>query len=133
VPVHPLPAPSAPTAIGPYAPAVRAGDWVIVSGQIAIDPGTGKLVDGDVRAQTDRVMTNLRAVLDDCGLRVTDLAKTTLYVTDMANFPKVNEVYAEALGDHRPARATVEVAALPLGALVLIEAWAYAPESETSG
>jgi len=125
--VESLSTPNGPGAIGPYSTAVRAGDWVIVSGQIGIDPTTGALVADDAQAQATQTLENVRTVLGDCGLRLVDVAKTTLYVTDMADFSVINEVYADALGDHRPARATVGVAALPLGARVLIEAWAWAP------
>lgn len=129
MPVEPVPTPHGPPAAGPYSAAVRAGDWVIVSGQIPIDPATNALVDGGIAAQATRALANLEAVLRDCGLGFGDVAKTTIYVTDLGEFPAVNEVYARALGKHRPARATVGVAALPWGAKVEIEAWAYAPGS----
>jgi 2-iminobutanoate/2-iminopropanoate deaminase len=125
--VESVPTPSAPPAAGPYSPAVRAGDWVVLAGQVGLDPATGRMVDGGVDAQARQVLANIRAVLADCGATLGDVAKTTVFVTDIAEFPTVNAAYADAFGDHRPARSTVQVAALPGGALVEIEAWAYAP------
>jgi 2-iminobutanoate/2-iminopropanoate deaminase len=125
--VEPVKTPSAPAAIGPYSPAVRAGEWIVLSGQVPLDPATGTLVDGDIEAQTRQVMTNIAAILGDCGARLHDVAKATIFVTDLGDFPTVNAVYADALGEHRPARATVQVAALPAGAGVEIEVWAYKP------
>jgi 2-iminobutanoate/2-iminopropanoate deaminase len=125
--VEPVPTPSAPPVAGPYSPAVRAGDWLVLAGQVALDPDTKSLVDGDAAAQARQVLSNMRAVLGDCGASLSDVAKTTVFVTDMADFFAVNEVYAEAFGDHRPARSTVEVSALPAGAKVEIEAWAFRP------
>jgi len=124
MPVEPVPTPSAPPAAGPYSPAVRAGDWLVLAGQVGLDPATGRMVDG-VDAQARQVLANIVAVLRDCGVSLTDVAKTTVFVTDIAEFPTVNAVYADAFGDHRPARSTVQVAALPGGAQVEIEAWAY--------
>ena len=123
--VQPLPTPNAPPVAGPYSPAVRAGDWIVCSGQVGIDPVTSRIVDG-VEAQARQVLANLAAVLGDCGASLADVAKTTVFVTDIAQFGTVNAVYADAFGDHRPARSTVQVAALPGGAEVEIEAWAYA-------
>ncbi|HEX2254917.1 MAG TPA: RidA family protein [Thermoanaerobaculia bacterium] len=111
----------APAAIGPYSQAVSAGHWLYTSGQIALDPETGEIVDGGFEAQARRVLANLRAVLASAGLDFTDVVKATIYVTDLANFPRLNELYGEALGNHRPARSTVQVAALPKGALVEID------------
>ena len=125
--VGPVPTPSAPPAAGPYSPAVRAGDWLVLAGQVGLDPASGKMVDGGVDAQARQVLANIGAVLRDCGAQLTDVAKTTVFVTDITEFPTVNAAYAEAFGDHRPARSTVQVAALPGGALVEIEAWVYAP------
>ena len=127
--VTPIPTPSAPAVAGPYSPAVRAGDWVVLAGQVPLDPATGSLVDGDAAAQCARVLANIVGVLADCGASLADVAKTTVFVTDLADFAAMNAVYAEAFGDHKPARSTVEVAALPLGAKVEIEAWAYLPAS----
>jgi 2-iminobutanoate/2-iminopropanoate deaminase len=122
--VEPLPTPSAPPVAGPYSPAVRAGDWIVLAGQVGLDPATGKVVDG-VEAQARQTFANISAVLGDCGASLRDVAKTLVFVTDLADFGTVNTIYAEAMGDHRPARSTVQVAALPGGALVEIEAWAY--------
>lgn len=123
--VEPVPTPSAPPAAGPYSPAVRAGDWIVLAGQIALDPATGALDDGDAAAQTRRVLANLAAALGDCGATLRDVAKTTVFLTDLGDWVAVNAAYAEAFGDHRPARSTVQVAALPAGARVEIEAWAW--------
>jgi 2-iminobutanoate/2-iminopropanoate deaminase len=106
---------------------VRAGDWLVLAGQVPIDPATGKLVDGDVAAQCRQVLANVGAVLADCGASFADVAKTTVFVTDLGDFATVNEEYAAVFGDHKPARATVQVAALPLGAQVEIEAWVFKP------
>ncbi len=125
--VEPVPTPHAPAVAGPYSPAVRAGDWLILAGQVPLDPATGQLVPGDGAAQAQQVLDNIVAVLGDCGARLTDVAKTTVFVTDLADFAAMNEVYAAAFGDHRPARSTVQVAALPAGARVEIEAWVYLP------
>jgi 2-iminobutanoate/2-iminopropanoate deaminase len=124
MPVTPAATPSAPPVAGPYSPAVRAGDWLVLAGQVGLDPTTGKIVDG-VEAQARQVLANIAAVLGDCGATLADVAKTTIFVTNIASFADVNAVYAEAFGDHRPARSTVEVSALPGGALVEIETWAY--------
>lgn len=119
--------PSAPAVAGPYSPAVRAGDWLVLAGQVPLDPATGSLVEGDATAQARQVLANVAAVLGDCGATLADVAKATVFVTDLADFPAINAVYADAFGDHRPARSTVQVAALPLGAAVEIEVWAYRP------
>lgn len=126
--VHPVPTPSAPPVAGPYSPAVRAGDWIILAGQVPLDPATGRFVEGDAAVQCRRVLENIAAVLADCGAGLADVAKTTVFVTDLGDFFAMNEVYADAFGDHKPARSTVQVAALPGGAAVEIEAWAYLPE-----
>jgi 2-iminobutanoate/2-iminopropanoate deaminase len=127
MPAEPVPTPSAPGAAGPYSPAVRAGDWLTLAGQVGIDPGTGKLADGGVAEQTRQALANVAAVLGDCGASLSDVAKTTVFLVDMGDFPVMNEVYADAFAGHRPARSTVAVAALPLGARVEVEVWAYAP------
>ena len=116
----------APKAIGPYSQAVRAGGLVFLSGQIPLDPRTGELVAGDVRAQADRVLDNLAAVLRAAGLSFEHVVKTTIYLTDLADFGAVNEVYGKRFGAVPPARATVQVAALPRGAKVEIDAVAAA-------
>ncbi len=127
MPVEPVPTPSAPPVAGPYSPAVRAGDWLVLAGQVGLDPATGKMVDGGVDAQARQVLANIQAIVRDCGAAMTDVAKTTVFVTDLAQFPTVNAAFSDAFRDHRPARSTVQVAALPGGALVEIEAWVYAP------
>jgi 2-iminobutanoate/2-iminopropanoate deaminase len=126
MPVEPVATPSAPPVAGPYSPAIRAGDWLVLAGQVGLDPESGAIVDG-VEAQARQVLANIAAILGDCGAAMTDVAKTTVFVTDIAEFATVNAVYAAAFGDHRPARSTVQVAALPGGALVEIETWAYLP------
>ena len=122
--VEPVPTPSAPPVAGNYSPAVRAGDWLVLAGQIGLDPATGALVDG-VEGQARQVLANIRAILADCGATMADVAKTTIFVTDIGDFATVNAVYADAFGDHRPARSTVQVAALPGDAQVEIETWAH--------
>jgi 2-iminobutanoate/2-iminopropanoate deaminase len=127
MPAEPVATPSAPASAGPYSPAVRAGDWLALAGQVGIDPATGKLADGGVAEQTRQALANVAAVLGDCGASLGDVAKTTVFLVDMGDFPVMNEVYADAFAGHRPARSTVAVAALPLGARVVVEVWAYAP------
>ena len=122
-----MPTPNAPPVAGPYSPAVRAGDWLVLAGQVGIDPTTGKLAPGGTEAEARQVLTNVTAVLKDCGAGWADVAKVTIFLVDMAEFPAVNAVYGEAIGAHRPARSTVAVAALPAGARVEIETWAHAP------
>jgi 2-iminobutanoate/2-iminopropanoate deaminase len=123
---RPVPTPNAPPVAGPYSPAVRAGDWLVLAGQVGFDAATGTMADGHA-AQTRQALANVAAVLGDCGATLADVAKTTVFVTDLGAFAEVNTEYAAAFGDHRPARSTVEVAALPAGAVVEIEAWAYRP------
>ena len=112
----------APAAIGPYSQGVIAGNLLFTAGQIAIDPATGQIIQGDVTAQTERVMRNLTAVLENAGTSWSDVVKTTVYLQDMADFPRVNEVYGRMIGDARPARSTVQVSGLPRGVLVEIDA-----------
>ena len=132
-PPQPVATPSAPPVAGPYSAAVRAGDWLVLAGQVPIDPATGAIVDGDASAQCRQVLANITAVLRDCGAKLTDVAKTTVFVTDLGDFAAINAIYAEAFGDHKPARSTVQVAALPLGAQVEIEAWVYRPDAGSVG
>jgi 2-iminobutanoate/2-iminopropanoate deaminase len=113
---------AAPAAIGPYSQGVVANGFLFTAGQIAIDPASGQVIAGDVRAQTERVMSNLGAVLATVNATWKDIVKTTVFLHDMNDFPAVNEVYGRALGDARPARSTVQVSALPRGVLVEIEA-----------
>lgn len=117
----------APAAIGPYSQAIASGGFLYTAGQIALDPATGKMSEGDITEQTERVMTNLRAILKAGGADFADVVKTTVYLTDMAVFPKMNEVYARHFGEARPARSTVAVSGLPRGALVEIDAVARVP------
>jgi 2-iminobutanoate/2-iminopropanoate deaminase len=128
VTARPIHTDTAPAAIGPYSQGVIAGGFLFTAGQIALDPATGQVVGGDVVAQTDRVMTNLTAVLARAGATWADVVKTTVYLQDMADFPRVNEVYGRAIGDARPARSTVQVSALPRGVLVEIDAIAKVSE-----
>lgn len=118
----------APQAVGPYVQAVRWGGLVFTSGQIGIDPSRGALVGSDAKAQTAQALANLASVLKAAGSAIGAVLKTTVYLTDLAEFGKMNEVYGEFFATHRPARATVQVAALPLGASVEIEAIAIAGE-----
>jgi 2-iminobutanoate/2-iminopropanoate deaminase len=111
--------------LGPYSPYVRAGDFVIVSGQGGMRDGS--LVDGGVVAQTEQTMRNLADRLAEAGATLSDVVKTMCFLTDMGTFAEFNDAYAAALGDHRPARSTVEVSALPGGMNVEVEAWAYKP------
>jgi 2-iminobutanoate/2-iminopropanoate deaminase len=117
----------APAAIGPYSQGIVAGGFLFTAGQIAIDPASMQVVTGDVVVQTERVLANLTAVLAQAGCGWGDVVKTTVFLQDMADFPRVNEVYARTLGDARPARSTVQVSALPRGVLVEIEAVAKVP------
>lgn len=113
--------------IGPYTPVVRAGDWIIVSGQLGLRDGS--LVEGGVKAQTAQAVANLTAQLDSVGAKLTDVAKTLCFLTDMDTFATFNEAYVAGFGSHRPARSTIGVASLPAGGAVEIEAWAYLPTS----
>ena len=115
--------PSAPAAIGPYSQAVRSGDWLFLSGQIPLDPATGKMVEGGIEPQTERVIANLKAVLEAAGGSLASVVKTTVFLTDLGHFQAFNAVYGKHFAAApAPARATVQVAALPRGALVEIEA-----------
>jgi 2-iminobutanoate/2-iminopropanoate deaminase len=112
----------APAAIGPYSQAIRSGDLVFLSGQVPIDPKTGELVTGDIAVQTDRVLDNLGAVLAAAGSGFGDVVKTTIYLVDLGDFQMVNQTYAKRFTAAPPARATVQVSALPKGARVEIDA-----------
>ena len=125
----PIQTDSAPAAIGPYSQAVTANGFLFTAGQIALDPESGQIVVGDVVAQAERVLANLKAILDAAGAAWSDVVKTTVYLHDMNDFPRVNEVYARALGSARPARSTVQVSALPRGVLVEIDAIAALPRA----
>jgi 2-iminobutanoate/2-iminopropanoate deaminase len=113
---------NAPAAIGPYSQAIVAGNFLYTAGQIPLDPNTGQIVQGDVTVQTERVMRNLTAVLEAAGTSWASVVKTTVFLQDMGDFPRVNEVYGRMIGDARPARSTVQVSALPRGVLVEIDA-----------
>lgn len=116
-----LETPSAPAALGPYSVAVEAAGLVFVSGQVAIDPGSGDRVEGGVEEQTRRVMDNLRAILGDVGLSLDDVVKATIFLADVADYPKVNDIYGSYFSGDAPARATVQAGALPGGFAVEIE------------
>jgi 2-iminobutanoate/2-iminopropanoate deaminase len=118
---------SAPAALGPYAQAVEVDGWLYLSGQAGLDPATGELVTGGFEAETRQVLKNLAAVLAAAGCSFADVVRTGIYLTDFANFPEVNALYAEAMGDHRPARTTIQAAALPKGAQVEIDFVARVP------
>lgn len=117
----------APAAIGPYSQAVECDGWLYTSGQIALDPNTSEMVEGGFEAQARQVLKNLRAVLTSAGCSFSDVVKATIYVADLADFQTLNRLYGEALGDHRPARSTIQAAALPKGALVEIDLVARIP------
>jgi 2-iminobutanoate/2-iminopropanoate deaminase len=113
--------PSGP--VGPYTPVVRAGGWLVVSGQLGL--ADGQLVEGDAPQQLTQAIANLGALLEGEGAALTDVAKTTVFMTDIADYGAVNEAYVSAFAGHRPARSAVAVAGLPMGAVVEIEAWAW--------
>ena len=113
--------PGAPQAIGPYSPAIRAGQLLFVSGQVPIDPATGRMVDGDIAAQTRRVFENIGALLTAGGRSFADVARTTVFLADMNDFAAMNEVYGQYFSEPYPARATVQVARLPKDARVEID------------
>ena len=112
----------APAAVGPYSQAIAIGNLLFCAGQIPLDPATGELVGTDVTAQTERVCQNISAVLKANDMTFTNVVKTTVFLTDLGDFQGMNEVYARHVGEERPARSTVEISALPSGALVEIEA-----------
>ena len=112
---------NAPAAIGPYSQAIKVGDMVFTSGQIALTPN-GEFLDGSVEAQARQVLKNLSEVLKEAGSSMSKVVKTTIFLADMGDFAAINEIYAEAFGDHKPARSTVAVKTLPKNALIEIEA-----------
>jgi 2-iminobutanoate/2-iminopropanoate deaminase len=118
----------APQAIGPYSQAIRSGDLLFLSGQIPLDPSTGELVRGDIEQEVARVLDNIAAVLEASGAGFGDVVRTTVFLVDLADFQAMNAVYARAFGEARPARSTVQVAALPRGARVEIDVIARLPE-----
>jgi 2-iminobutanoate/2-iminopropanoate deaminase len=113
--------PGAPKAVGPYSPAVKVGNTYYLSGQVGLNPESGKLVEGGITAQTEQVLRNVTAVLASLKLNLKNVAKSTIFLTDMGDFQTVNALYGNAFGNHKPARSTIQVAALPLGAMVEIE------------
>lgn len=119
--MRPISTTEAPKAIGPYSQAILSGFTVYTSGQIAINPATGKLVQDSIQAETQQVLDNLEAILSEARMSFENVVKTTVFITDMANFAAINEVYAKAFKQNPPARSCVQVAALPLGARVEIE------------
>jgi 2-iminobutanoate/2-iminopropanoate deaminase len=119
---QPFSSDDAPRAIGPYSQAVRVGDLLFLSGQVPLDPATGQMIEGDISAQARRVMDNLGAVLKRAGLSFAQVARTTIFLADMSDFAKVNEVYGSYFSEPFPARATVQVARLPKDARVEIDA-----------
>jgi 2-iminobutanoate/2-iminopropanoate deaminase len=121
----------APPAIGPYSQAVEIDGWLYLSGQVALDPATGELIDGDFDAEALQVLKNLRSVLATAGCTFANIVRATIYLTDWDNFPRINQLYGEALGDHRPARTTIEVSKLPKGAKVEIDLIARMPARES--
>ena len=126
---HTISTDKAPAAIGPYAQANQACKLIFTSGQIPLDPKTGELTDANIEEQTERVLENLKAVLEAAGTNMENVVKTTVFLADMNDFTKMNEVYARYFtGDMLPSRSTIQVAALPKGALVEIEAVALAAE-----
>jgi 2-iminobutanoate/2-iminopropanoate deaminase len=119
----------APSAIGPYSQGVMANGFLYTAGQIALDPASGEITETDIVAQTERVMSNLNGVLEAAGVGWGDVVKTTVYLHDLAHFPTVNEIYGRWIGEARPARSTVQVSALPRGALIEVDLIAALPSS----
>lgn len=119
--IRPIHSENAPKAVGPYSQAIVAGHLIFCSGQIPLDPATGKLVEGDISVHTGRVLDNLAAVLSAAGSSLAQVVKTTVFLADINDFNAMNEAYALKFGQHRPARSTFQVAALPRGARVEIE------------
>ena len=118
--------PGAPKAVGPYSPAVRVGNLVFLSGQVGLNPETSQLVGAGIEEQTEQVLKNLETVLAGVGLSFKDVVKSVIFLTDLSNFQTVNKIYGERLAGHKPARSTIQVSALPLGAIVEIEMIAVA-------
>ncbi len=111
----------APKAIGPYSQAIHYGNFLFISGQIALDPDTQEMVEGGIEEQTKRVMENIKAILNEANMDFDNVIKTTIFLKDLADFDKVNRIYGEYFKEHKPARSTVEVNNLPKGALIEIE------------
>ncbi|CAB50156.1 RidA family protein [Pyrococcus abyssi] len=115
----------APKPIGPYSQAIKVGNFIFVAGQIPIDPETGEIVKGDIKEQTKRVIENIKAILEEAGASLNDVVKVTVYLKDLNDFAKMNEVYSEYFGESKPARVAVEVSRLPKDVLIEMEAIAY--------
>jgi 2-iminobutanoate/2-iminopropanoate deaminase len=117
--------------IGPYSPIVRAGEWLITSGQLGLDPtaDTPTLVKGDTAAQFSQALENGRTLLEENGASLSDVVRTAIFLTDLGDYAAINEVYVSFFGDHRPARSAIGVASLPMGAAIEVELWAIAPKS----
>ena len=122
---------TAPRAVGPYSPGIYADPFIFLSGQLPIDPATSKLVEGDITQQTHRVMQNLKAVLQEVDATLANVIKTTIFLTDMNDFAVVNQAYGEYFPENPPARSTIQVAALPLGAQIEIEMIAFRRSAES--
>ena len=127
MPIKTIQTDKAPAAIGPYSQATVANGFLFTAGQIALDPASTQVIEGDVVAQTEQVFRNLGAVLASAGASWTDVVKTTVFLVGMRDFPRMNEVYARVMGDARPARSTVQVSGLPRGVLVEIDLVAVVP------
>jgi len=112
-----------PKPVGPYTPIVKAGEWLVCSGQVGL--ADGALVTGGIKAQTSQAVANIRTLLEGQGASLSDVVKTTVFLAHIDDYAAMNEAYVEAFGDHRPARSAFAVAALPIGALVEVEAWAH--------
>jgi 2-iminobutanoate/2-iminopropanoate deaminase len=117
--------PNAPAAIGPYSQAIRIGDFLYTSGQISLDPETMKMITGDIEMETEKVLKNIESILKADGLNLNNIIKTTVYLTDLSEFTRMNQVYEKFFSETKPARACVQVAALPKGAKVEIDAIAH--------
>ncbi|WP_249365401.1 RidA family protein [Cytobacillus citreus] len=116
---------TAPKAIGPYSQAMKVNDFLFLSGQIPVNPVTNEVVEHDIIQQTNQVMKNIKAILESEGLTLENIIKTTIFIKDMSQFPIINEEYSKYFNEHKPARSTVEVSALPKNVLIEIEAIAY--------
>lgn len=117
----------APAAVGPYSQAVRVGDMIHVSGQLGLDPGTGSFSGSDFAAQARQALTNIQAILAEAGCGMKDIVSADVFVTDLGNFKQFNDIYVEFMGGHKPARAVVQVSALPLGGVVEMKCVARIP------
>jgi 2-iminobutanoate/2-iminopropanoate deaminase len=117
----PITSKNAPAAIGPYSQAIQSDNLIFCSGQLGIDPSTGKLCDDSVEKQAEQIFKNIGAILDSAEATLLNVVKTTVFLTSMSDFPNINALYSKAFGNHKPARSTVQVAGLPLGAKIEIE------------